>query len=156
MVNSLQSKIIVMDDQKFWSEGRYEHSNPYQYKNTACANTNELPWANSEYYIEPDGNTPNNGEVHKDMDAEKLFDILREDRNESEKRMQRQMQMLEDRIAKQSEKTEERIMQAVSEIKHDIADAKKETQEAKSWIIGIALATILGIAAMVVTIILAR
>lgn len=161
---SLQNKVIDMGE--YQSEKYFGHSNPYQdsyqdlyqYNNMDHTNASELAWANSKYkyYEKQDGNTPSNGEVQEDMDAEKLFDILREDRNESEKRMQKQMQMLEDRIVRQSEKTEERIMQAVSEIKHDIADAKKETQEAKSWIIGIALATILGIAAMVITIILAR
>ena len=90
------------------------------------------------------------------MDSEKLFDILREDRIQSERRVELQMSALEERLTRQSEKSEERIFKAVDDIKTQISDIDKKLDSAKGWIIGIALTTILGIAAMVISVIVTK
>lgn len=95
----------------------------------------------------------------EDMENEKLFDILRDDRKESDARMAQ----MEIRLTKIQADSEARMNAALEKIAKDQAESEKrietridtavkEISGARGWIIAVCLATIVGIAGMVITI----
>lgn len=85
------------------------------------------------------------------MNEEKLFDILREDRLESEKRIEGQIEKMENRLSQQNIESERRVNAAVDEIKNSFNRFATTQENTNKWIIGAAISLILGIAAMVIT-----
>ncbi|MCL1844472.1 MAG: hypothetical protein FWF77_01050 [Defluviitaleaceae bacterium] len=114
-------------------------------------------------------NNGEGGEVRVDM--QKYIDRLDQDRRDSESRMEQSMktlkaelredrQQMEQRIEARvledrrlSEQREERMDKRFSESMNRIDASVAEVQTLKWWILGVCLATILGIAAMVITVV---
>ena len=118
-----------------------------------------------------------NLEVNLMPDNEKYYEWMKEDRRENEERMRAMMadmkqhsrdieermkqdaadtraysREIEARMEKRHDENISEMRELRREIKEDFKDVKKDSTEAKRWIIGLCFATILGIAAMVIAI----
>ena len=95
------------------------------------------------------------------MDIQKYIDRLDQDRRDMEQRITEERRLSEERIEKRfSEATEasrlreERMDKRFTETMARIDRSLDKTDETKRWIIGVCLTTIIGIAAMVITVII--
>ena len=98
------------------------------------------------------------------MDVQKYIDRLDIDRRESEKRIQLSMdslkrelredrQLMEQRIDQDRSSSEERMEKRFSEAMTRFDKSVDKVDSLKWWILGVCLTTILGIAAMVITVV---
>lgn len=94
---------------------------------------------------------------------EKYIEKLENDRIEQEKRISTNMQHMEQRITEERRLSEERMekrfeqtMQAVENSNKKIDGLSDKLDSTYKWIVGTCLATIIGIAAMVVTVMVSK
>lgn len=104
------------------------------------------------------------------MDVEKLYDFIRqdiaaqeqrsrdleqrimEDRREAEARMDARFAAMDERIETRHREAMDSMRELKNDLRADMIETKAESRETKRWMLGTAIATILGIAAMVLTV----
>jgi len=94
------------------------------------------------------------------MENDKLFDILREDRKQSEERLTRNIERMESRLMEDRKESEQRTNDAVDRLERKMDEVINGYKDTRRWEIGtfiatvaLAIATIGGIAALVVSMI---
>ena len=80
---------------------------------------------------------------------------LRADIKESERRTTEQVSRIESRMDDRLNRIENLISETNERVERKIDDMQKDNKETKHWIIGVCIATIAAIAAMVITVVLA-
>ena len=120
-----------------------------------------FPVANKSSFTLPE--TSSESEVEQ-MDVDKFIDRLDQDRRESEARAKHDLealkrelredrQLMEQRTREERRESEARIEQSFKEAMSEMKEARKEIREINRWVASVCIATLLGIAALVVTMI---